>query len=202
MAKAYTRRTPEAARTLILDAADRVFATLLPDKASVRDIAAEAGISHGLVTHYFKTFDNLVSEVIERRLAAARTVAFARLGTAAFGTGEAPLLDVLLDLLEDTTLMRLLAWSLLNGTDRTLSDGQLARLVDAMHARLSAMGPLGARIPRKRIEMSVAFTIATVAGWSVAGSALSRAMGHAQPYSRAELHEELTRMIRAHVLAP
>src|SRR5215831_13022384 len=109
------RRSPEDARTLILDAADLVFRDHLPDGVGLREIAAAAGVSHGLVTHYFATYDGLVAAVIARRLEAARTAAFAHLAQMTFAADEAPLLSVLVDLLEDRTLVRLLIWSFLTG---------------------------------------------------------------------------------------
>src|SRR5262245_288147 len=77
--KPRTRRTPEDARTHILDAADAVFRDHLPDGVGLREIADAAGVSHGLITHYFSTYDGLVAAVIARRLEAARASAFAHL---------------------------------------------------------------------------------------------------------------------------
>src|SRR5215468_1442686 len=113
--KPRQRRSPEDARSLILDAADRVFRDHLPDAVGLREIAAAAGVSHGLVTHYFATYEGLVNAVIERRLAAARTAAFAHLAQMTLAPDEAPLLSILVDLLEDRTLVRLLVWSFLTG---------------------------------------------------------------------------------------
>src|ERR1043166_3753522 len=101
--KPRLRRSPEDARALILDAADRVFRDHLPDAVGLREIAAAAGVSHGLVTHYFATYEGLVNAVIERRLAAARTAAFAHLAQMTLAADEAPLLSILVDLLEDRT---------------------------------------------------------------------------------------------------
>ncbi|HZJ68032.1 MAG TPA: helix-turn-helix domain-containing protein [Kofleriaceae bacterium] len=50
--KPRVRRSPEEARTHILDAADAVFRDHLPDAVGLREIAVAAGVSHGLVTHY------------------------------------------------------------------------------------------------------------------------------------------------------
>lgn len=199
--RTYTRRTPEAAKALILDAATRVFATALPDQIGVREVAVEAGVSHGLITHYFGTYERLIDEVIERRVAAMRSLAFARLGSATFAPSESPLLDVLIELLEDRTLTRLVAWSLLAGhADRVMGgDGALGQIVDAMHARVSQ---LGAAVARDRLEMSVVMSISMVAGWSLAGPALERAAGRREPYSREQLRRELHRMMRAYVQAP
>ena len=59
------RRTPKAARALILEAASGVLADLGPDRAGLKEVAAAAGVSHALVTHYFGTFSALVEEVLE-----------------------------------------------------------------------------------------------------------------------------------------
>src|SRR4051812_23554771 len=61
------RRTPEEARERILEAAERVFATHLPDVVGLKDVAREAGVSHALVTHYFGTYAALVEATLERR---------------------------------------------------------------------------------------------------------------------------------------
>src|SRR3954467_9092583 len=128
------RRSPEAARAHILDAPDRVFRDPLPEAVGLREIAAAAGVSHGLVTHYFETYDGLVAAVIARRLDAARAAAFAHLAQMTFMADEAPLLSVLVDLLEDRTLVRLVVWALLTGRAATLisSTWQLGRVVDGM----------------------------------------------------------------------
>ena len=200
VAKPHVRRSPEAARQHILDAADRVFATELPEQVGLRDIAAAARVSHGLVTHYFGTYENLISEVIELRLAQLRSSAFTRLATATFAPSESPLIDLLMDLLEDRTLTRLIAWSLLTNRDDVIAkDGSIGRMVDGMHARLVA---LGTPVPRERLEMSVVMSISMVAGWSLAAPALERAVGRSTPYDREHLRRELHRMMRAYVQAP
>ena len=196
--RTYTRRSPEAARTLILDAADRVFAKTLPDAVGLRDLAREANVSHGLLTHHFGSYDALIASVIERRLTAMRTAAFGRLAQATFAPTDSPLLDVLIDLLDDPTLTRLISWSLLTGRRVIDTPGQLGQMIDAMHARLRA---LGSKATRERLEISVVMAISMVAGWSVAGPAIERAAGRAEPYPRDQLRRELHRMMRAYVQA-
>jgi len=61
------RRDPEEARSVILDAAERVFAEKGPDAAGLKDVAAMAGVSHALVSHYFGSYDALVEETLARR---------------------------------------------------------------------------------------------------------------------------------------
>lgn len=196
------RRDPADAREHLLDAAEAVFARQLPDAVGLREIAAEAEVSHGLVTHYFATYDGLVSAVIERRIERARTTAFAALAQATLaGDGDdAPLLTVLLELFSDRVLMRLFTWALLSGRDLTavIGEGQLGRLIDGMAARLAA---LGTQVARERLEFAVLAAVAALVGWSVAGPMLARASGGA-PLARDVLKQELRRMVRAYLLLP
>ncbi|MFO0630409.1 MAG: helix-turn-helix domain-containing protein [Polyangiales bacterium] len=64
------RRSPEAARQEILDAATRRFAARGFDAVSLHDIARAVGVSHALVLHYFESFDGVVRAVIGARNAA------------------------------------------------------------------------------------------------------------------------------------
>ncbi|HSO35692.1 MAG TPA: helix-turn-helix domain-containing protein, partial [Labilithrix sp.] len=66
------RRSPEEAQTVILDAAERVFALHLPDAVGLKEVAREAGISHALITHYFGTYGGLVEATLERRFTRVR----------------------------------------------------------------------------------------------------------------------------------
>ena len=54
-------------RNLILDAAIRVFANMGYHGARVSDIAREAGIAYGLVYHYFKNKEEILSTIFEER---------------------------------------------------------------------------------------------------------------------------------------
>ena len=195
------RRTPEDARSHILDAADAVFRDQLPDAVGLREIAASAGVSHGLVTHYFATYEGLVAAVIARRIDAARAKAFARMAQTLFTADEAPLLSVLVDLLEDRTLVRLMVWSLLTGRGASVigTPGQLGRLIDGMAARLTAVGT---PIPRERLELSTMVALATVTGGAVRGDTMDVALGRSAPLERAVLRTELQRMLRAYAFAP
>lgn len=53
------RRDPEAHRAAILAAAQELFATRGYARATVRDIAARAGVTHGLVMRHFGTKEEL-----------------------------------------------------------------------------------------------------------------------------------------------
>jgi TetR/AcrR family transcriptional regulator, repressor for neighboring sulfatase len=194
------RRDPEQARQHILDAADRVFQDHLPDAVGLREIAVAAEVSHGLVTHYFGTYDALVEAAVERRVARARETAFAVLAEASVATieEEAPLLTVLLTLGEDRALLRLLSWTVLSGRDlaAVIKPGALGRLIDAATARLAQAG---ANVPRARVEFATTTAIAVVVGWAIAGPWLSRATGQAEAINRPEAKRELQRLLRGYL---
>ncbi|MFA5963023.1 MAG: transcriptional regulator BetI [Sphingomonas sp.] len=60
-APAFTRAEPDARRLSLIEATARVLARDGAANASVRHIAAEAGVSPGLVGHYFDGVDALIA---------------------------------------------------------------------------------------------------------------------------------------------
>ncbi len=64
---ARTPKIVEDRREQIIDAAMRVFAQKGFAKATNKDIALEAGITAGLIYHYFKSKEDLLKVVIEER---------------------------------------------------------------------------------------------------------------------------------------
>lgn len=67
-------RGPEQVRQALFEAAESLFGAKGPDAVSIRDIAAEANVNHGLVHHYIGGKDQLVHAVIARYAAHCRCV--------------------------------------------------------------------------------------------------------------------------------
>jgi AcrR family transcriptional regulator len=65
------RGDSEQTKAEILKAARRLFAEHGIRAVSVRDVASEAGVTHGLVHHYFGTKEELTAEVIRSEVASA-----------------------------------------------------------------------------------------------------------------------------------
>jgi AcrR family transcriptional regulator len=65
------RRDPEASRAAILDAAREVFAERGYARATIREIARRAGVTHGLVMRHFGTKEQLLIEALPGPRAAA-----------------------------------------------------------------------------------------------------------------------------------
>ena len=86
-------RGRDAVRAALLQAATELFALHGTEGVSVRDVAAHAGVNHGLVHRHFGSKDALVSEGmtdLQARLAAE------------LPSGDAPLADLLREAFEAT----------------------------------------------------------------------------------------------------
>lgn len=155
----------------LLDAADRLFATSGPADVSLRAIAREADVNHGMVHRHFGTRDDLVDRLLER--IAARWTAETQ------ATGDfTSALDAILASPEEAeasagTWLRLLAWSLL--TDSGSRSGEAQRryaTLDLLPGMLEQREPSDAAI-------ATATALALVFGWRFF-----------HPYIRAALHLE------------
>ena len=60
------RRTPEEARRVILDAAERRLSELGPEGIRLQEIAADVGISHPTILHHFDSREGLVLALTQR----------------------------------------------------------------------------------------------------------------------------------------
>lgn len=77
---AFTREAPDVRRQALVAAAEAVLAREGVGGASVRTICAEAGVSPGLLRHYFEGVDDLVAaayEAVSQRIEAALDAALA-----------------------------------------------------------------------------------------------------------------------------
>lgn len=82
---ARRRRDPEGTRVAILTAARRLLAEQDFSTVSIRDIAAAAGVSHGVVQHHFGTRRQLIAAIIQAEVQEFHT----QTGTApSFGTKD------------------------------------------------------------------------------------------------------------------
>jgi AcrR family transcriptional regulator len=166
----------------ILDTADRLFAVDAPGDVSLRGIAREAGVNHGLVHRHFGTRDDLIDKLLERT--AARWAA---------SLESTPDFDAALDSIlgsDDTasrsagTWLRLLAWSLLTDTprlsDQTQSQGAV---LDRLPGLLSSEDDEGAAI-------TTAAALALVYGWRFFHPYIRSAL-HLEEVPFARLHDEI-----------
>lgn len=173
------RRRPEEARALILEAARKVIGELGPDRAGLKQVAESAGVSHGLVTHYFGTFDNLVEAVFaEHALELNKSIAaeIARLDSSPDG-----IVEFVLSKLSDPSFGRLIVWALLSGRiDRDdffpLRQQGPRALANAIEARIRARGD--AMPPREEIESLLILISCVGIGYSLGRSLYWGGLGH------------------------
>lgn len=186
---ARRRRTPEQAQQEILDAAERLIAASGPDAVGLQQVAREAGVSHALVTHYFRTYEALVGAVLERRTRAAREEALALLAKPGWDPTQAPLIDVLFRLLADPLHVRLLAWAALSGRsglpELLAGAGGLRQIVDGVVAYLRRAGAKRSEAElRQEMEFGLTTALCASFGYGICGADLQRALGH-EPSSEA-----------------
>ncbi|MBX3263426.1 MAG: TetR/AcrR family transcriptional regulator [Labilithrix sp.] len=190
------RRSPEEARALILGAAERVFATRLPDVAGLKDVAREAGVSHALVTHYFGTYSALVEATLERRFQALRDKLVPIVVDLVSEDADTKALlgahrRAIVEGAADPATLRLVTWAVLSG--RAAADDffphrmqGLRLLADALEARSTA--------PREDLEFLLIASFALTLMWTLGHRAFAGALGRkATP----ELEEAFERRIDA-----
>src|SRR5688572_19750000 len=103
------RHPPEEAKAHLLDAAERLLSERGPDAVGLRDVAREADVSHGLITHYFGTYEGLVEAVFERRIARLGDRVFARFTESGEPPSAAGLVDIVLGIMSEPIHLRLVA---------------------------------------------------------------------------------------------
>lgn len=199
-----TRRTPEAARENILEAARTLIAEVGPDAVAIKDVARLAGVSRTLVLHYFGGYEPLVQEVLRTGVQRFRALMLAEVRSE--GPVEpAAWIALVFDELRNSTTGRLVLWALLSrrleGPDAFFHREQgLKLLCDAMQERLVAV--YGDQAPeRAALESTVVLGIAAAWGYVLGGAALWGALGKAPDEARdREARDRLGRMLLQSVL--
>jgi len=170
MATQRTRRSPEAARRLILDAAAALLADGGVAAVQVRAVAARVGMTDAGVTHHFQSRDNLLRELLRhggRQLRAAVREALA--SWLAQGADLFGLVESLAGLYrqgygELATALHAAGW-------REHGSGMLNPVVEALHQ----LRPSAASIEDTRL--AVAALHQAMATESLYGSAFRRSAG-------------------------
>lgn len=164
----------------------------------LKEVAREAGVSHGLVSHYFGTYEALVEEVLAARMRAQRADLLARMATSADDDVDA-WIDHLLASTSDPLYARMVAWGTMSGRlereDFFPRKEQGMRLVvEAIAARLRARG---VDVERSDIELPLVVAITSAIGYAIVGKALWGALGHAPTEKRSrEYRDKLAEIAR------
>jgi AcrR family transcriptional regulator len=173
------RRTPEQARTELLDAAERLFVDHYPDDVGLKDVAREAGVSHALITHYFGTYAGLVEATLERRIRALRERVLGKLASTGVLAQPVELLGLLFEALADPVHQKLLKWMV-------ASDSAVALQTFAMKDQ--GMGVIAQKVARELaanpspqmievLELAILTAVSAAYGYMLNKTALTAALG-------------------------
>jgi TetR/AcrR family transcriptional regulator, repressor for neighboring sulfatase len=198
------RRAPELARQEIIEAAERVFVEFQPDQVGLKDVAAEAGVSHALITHYFGTYAGLIEATLERRSRVLRESIAERLRESGALSRPGELLGHLFRALEDPVHLRLTRWLL--ASERPAAAHAFAfrdhGLQLIAHQVAAALDPQPTREMISKVELGLLTAVAAAYGYALGKYALVGALGRqASPELDAEVERTLAAMLEAHMRA-
>lgn len=130
------RRTAEAARREILDAAERRLAELGPDGIRLQQIASDVGVSHPAILHHFGSREGLIAAVARRAVESLETDIITAISRAT-ESGEPAALQVIEQahrVLVEKGHARVLAWLMLSGHGIE-PGGRVRAVAEVVHRR-------------------------------------------------------------------
>lgn len=203
------RRAPEEAKALLLDAAERLFFERGPDAVGLRDVAREAGVSHGLITHYFKTYEGLVESVLGRRTARIAERVVTRFAEMQQAPSANELVDLLLAIVSEPIHLKLVAWAMLSGRAQQADfvPGRrhgLRPIAEAIHKAASLEAETrGTPVPsRDDVDYAVLLALGSAYGWGLGKAPFLAALGRkGSARTDDEVMTRLKTMVRA-LIAP
>ena len=171
------RRTAAEAREEILAAAERRLLAGGPDALRLKQIAEEAGTSHPLILHHFRSREGLIEALVERALAR-----FGRefLGVMATAEGVTLLegIEGFWRIVGSGRYAHLLAWLVLSG-HAPVGRADLKGFSEALHAARARTDAARGRPPATLDDTRFAIALMTVAlfGDALVGRAVRRRLG-------------------------
>ncbi len=165
------RRTPEEARALILDTAERRLAELGLEGLNVVGLSRAAGISHATLLHHFGSADGMRQALVQRM--SQRLI---REAMAAIGDNEeiAAVVRQLFAVFSTGGHAKLLAWLAIEEGQRLEPSGEQYALFDAL-IRASAESMLGGDVATARNLLTL--VVSAAIGLGVAGDQLMDLVG-------------------------
>ncbi len=196
------RRDPEASRDLILAAAERLFAQEGPDRVGLKEVARAAGVSHGLVSHYFGTYGALVELALERRLVGMRMQVLTLLAEGPPTDRPGAIISRLSAAASDPITLRLFAWALLTGRLRSAEffPARLQGLRLVSDAVEKSLPPDHPGPTRSDVEFVVMTTVAMTFGWAMGKAAMLAGLGRSESAAADDdFRARMTEMIRLYL---
>jgi AcrR family transcriptional regulator len=197
------RRTADAARREILDAAERRLAESGPSGLRLQDVAADVGISHPAVLHHFGSREGLVHAVIQKAIIALQEDLVRSLS--ATQQGDAPdaaaLFEHVFETLHDKGHARLMAWLLLAGYDpfNEKARANWEQIGQVTHA-LRLQRVKGTKKPTYEDTLfTIVLTSLALFGQAIAGKSTFKVAGIEDPQAPKRFRQWLAGVLSAHM---
>jgi AcrR family transcriptional regulator len=204
MTRPRRRRTADAARREILEAAERRLAQSGPAGLRLQDVAADVGISHPAVLHHFGSREGLVHAVIEQAIVGLQEDLVRSLSETQQGDAPntAALFEHVFETLFDQGHARLMAWLLLTGYDpfNEKARANWEKIGQVAHAlRLQRLK--GKKTPPYEDTLfAIVLPALALFGQAIAGKATFRVAGlDADPSAAKRFREWLAALLSAHM---
>jgi AcrR family transcriptional regulator len=182
------RRSSEEARRLILETAQALIARTGPEGLRLQDIAAEAGISHPLILHHFKSRAGLVRALTRQTAAEFKDRLVAALAQPELTT-EA-LIDRVFDAFAGGLAQRL-AWLAIMDPEGMDPEGEAdepatvqSEIAETLHRRRVAAAPPGREVTRDDTQWLMHLVAVAAFGEAVHGVRLRRGLGRDEGETR------------------
>ncbi len=191
------RRTPEEARSLILDAAEAAMASKGPAGIRLQDVARAAGVSHSNVLHHFGSRAGLIEAINRRTLDDLKSVLF-EVMKAAHSSAEdiiGPAFAAYRDGLAQRTL-----W-VLQAPDRRGAQSLpvFEEIVAALHARRLDEAPPGVCVDKAHTRAIVHLTTIAAFGDALIGPRLRGCSSANEPAARRRFEKWFAALLATHV---
>jgi len=203
---ARVRRSAEDSRTAILDATERRLVASGPAGVRLQEVAADVGIAHTTILHHFGSREQLVDEVVRRRIDAMNGEVLGAMRGGVFDGGLiAPVMERLFEAFGPGGHARVVAFLALEGQRNPSLDGMrsLSRVLHAV--RVAGLGTAGASATpsEEDTEFFVLLTAFALFGESIVGP-LFRGEDPAapDPEARARFLRLLTRLVESLLVPP
>ena len=200
---ARKRRTPEEARRLIVDAARSILLRDGPGRVRLKEVAKAAGISHGLITHYFGTIEGLVEETFAGFVHEMRLQWVQKLTQDDMSLRKG--IEGFFESLSHPLYGRLVAWGLLTGRferddSPVMKDRGIELAVDAVQERVQQRG---GNVTREDLEYMFLFVMTSAIGYRLGRVMMWKGLGREPSAERdEEFRRRLTKMIQAYLDLP
>jgi len=174
-----TRRTPEEAQRLILDAAQAAIARTGPEGLRLQEIAAAAGISHPLILHHFGSRAGLVRALTREASIELKDKLIAAMTESNFSIeGQ---LDRVFDAFRGGLAQRLAWLATIDPAGGESASLLIQReIADQIYAHRAAAAPPGADLRREDIDWLVHLVAVAALGDALYGRELWRSAGIAE----------------------